>query len=36
LRMSNNKLRVTTGLLSGTGQSIIIVSCSNYIIALFI
>jgi uncharacterized membrane protein len=31
-RISNNTLRFTTGILSGFGQSIIIVSVSNYII----
>jgi uncharacterized membrane protein len=32
-RISNNVLRVTTGIMSGFGQSIMIVSGSDYIIA---
>lgn len=34
LRLSNNPLRVTTGIVSGLGQSIIIVSISQGIISL--
>jgi uncharacterized membrane protein len=33
-RISNNSLRFTTGIISGFGQSIIIVSVSNFIISL--
>ncbi|MEW9050854.1 MAG: DUF2085 domain-containing protein [Neobacillus sp.] len=34
LRMSNNTLRFTTGIVSGAGQSMIIVSVSHFIISL--
>jgi uncharacterized membrane protein len=35
-RMSNNILRVTTGIMSGFGQSVLIVSGSDYIISMLL
>jgi uncharacterized membrane protein len=35
-RMSNNILRVTTGIMSGFGQSVLIVSGSDYIISMIL
>jgi uncharacterized membrane protein len=35
-RMSNNILRVTTGIMSGFGQSVLIVSGSDYIISMLV
>jgi uncharacterized membrane protein len=35
-RMSNNVLRVITGIMSGLGQSVLIVSGSDYIISMLV
>ncbi|MEY2191979.1 DUF2085 domain-containing protein [Neobacillus sp. BF23-41] len=35
-RMSNNILRVTTGIMSGFGQSVLIVTGSDYIISMIL